>query len=71
MKKYNPRKCQRIVAATFKDAYGNTTSLFKHHSFDWAIAQDKDGKMTITMLPREEAKKKFHKLKRDFGVKKK
>jgi hypothetical protein len=60
-KTYDPRKCQRRVIATVENAVGDRITLLAHHAFDWAIVIQRDGNTTITMMPREKARKEYKK----------
>jgi len=63
-KKYDPNRCQHRIIAQFEDAFGNKVSLLAHHAFKWAIYKDVDGRMIMTTMPREEAKREYKKLAR-------
>lgn len=63
-KVYNPNRCQHRIVAQFEDAFGNKVSLLAHHAFKWSILRDVDGRMIMTMMPREEARREYKRLKK-------
>jgi hypothetical protein len=67
-KKYDPLKCQRRIIAQCEDAFGNKIALLAHHAFSWTIYKDVDGRMVITSMPREEARKEYKRLERLFST---
>ena len=64
MKKYNPKRCQRVLVAQIEDKLGNRVALFKHHAFEWTVIKEIDGTLKAVCLPREKAKAEYKKLKK-------
>ena len=62
-KKYDPRRCQHRIIASFTDVYGNKIALMGHHAFNWSIYKDENGRIAITQMPREKARKEYERLK--------
>lgn len=65
MKKYHKENCSSTVRATIKDKWGRRITLFGTHAFEWEIAIESCGKMTIRQYPNGQiAREEFKKLKR-------
>lgn len=62
-KKYDPKRCQHRIIASFTDVYGNKIALMAHHAFSWSIYEDEKGVIKITQMPREKARKEYKRLK--------
>ena len=68
MKRYHRDNCDNRLRATITDKYGRTISLFGKHAFEWDIAIETNGRITITSYPNGAlARKEFNKLIRKRG----
>lgn len=64
-KRYDPAKCQRRIVARVIGPNGGI-ALMAHHAFSWGVAIEKDGKISMIQLPREEARKEYNRRKKCF-----
>lgn len=63
MKKYNKKNCSSKIREVATDQYGRTITLLGTHAFEWKIAIESCGKITIEVYPnRIIAKEKYKKL---------
>ena len=63
---FNPNKCQHQIVALLQTRTGDSIALLKHHAFDWGIMVQTKGKISITMMPREKARKEYKKRSRCY-----
>jgi hypothetical protein len=63
-KVYDPKKCQHRIVAQFEDCFGNKVSLLAHHAFKWSICKDANGCVSMTLMPRKEARREYERLKK-------
>jgi hypothetical protein len=63
-KTYHKNRCNRRIIAQFDGANGEHVTLFAHHAFSWYIMRSVGGETSVLLLPREEARKEYKRLKK-------
>ena len=64
-KQYHRENCESKIRATITDKWGRTISLLGTHAFEWSIAIESCGKITIQPFTNgKDARKEFNNYKK-------